>query len=215
MFTGIITEKGTVLALKQTQSGAVLSVKAPVAASGASIGDSIAIEGACLTVVSISGDSLSFDLSAETLKCTTLNRLAPQGKVNIEPALKADSKLGGHFVSGHVDTVGTIKSRANEGQTERFVIQATRGFASQLVPKGSVAVDGISLTVVDVFEDSFSLVIIPHTLKITTLGDKRPGDVVNLESDIIGKYVFRYLDKTYHPSSSLFSALEKHGFMGK
>jgi riboflavin synthase len=213
MFTGIIEELGEVVSLKRQGGGAVLTVKAAEVTSGASIGDSIAVSGACLTVTRIDGAALSFDLSAETLKSTVLGSFRPGERVNIEQSLRADGKLGGHFVSGHVDAVGKITGRTREGETMRFRIQAPPEVLALLVEKGSVAVDGISLTVVDVFEDSFTLVIIPHTATVTTLGFKGEGDAVNLEADIIGKYVFRFLQKNEQKSGRLMEALRKGGYM--
>ena len=213
MFTGIIAELGEVVSLKRQGGGAVLTVRARDAASQASIGDSIAVNGACLTVTRMEGAALSFDLSAETLKSTSLGGFRPGERVNIEQSLRADGKLGGHFVSGHVDVVGKITGRTREGETMRFRIQASPEVLALLVEKGSVAIDGISLTVVDVHEDSFTVVIIPHTAEVTTLGFKAEGDTVNLEADIIGKYVFRFLEKSGQSGGGLMEALKKGGYV--
>lgn len=213
MFTGIVTELGEVLSLKRQGTGAVLAVKAAGATGEAGIGDSIAINGACLTVTRIEGAALSFDLSGETLQSTTLGSLRPGDRVNIEQSLRADGKLGGHFVSGHVDAVGRIVEKAREGQTYRYRFQAPPEVMELLVEKGSVAVDGISLTVVDVLEDSFTLVIIPHTAEVTTLGFRGRGDAVNLEGDIIGKYVLRFLKRQAGPGTGLMDALRREGYL--
>lgn len=193
MFTGIIVELGEVVSLNRKQAGATLAVAAANLSADAEQGDSIAINGACLTVVSRNGNVLSFDLSGETLQSTTLGRLRPADRVNLEPSLRPEGKLGGHFVTGHVDAAGRIRSKTTVGDTFEIVIEAPEKVTGFLVEKGSVAVDGISLTVVDVTDDSFSVVIIPHTARVTTIGFKNAGDTVNVEVDIIGKYVARFL----------------------
>lgn len=196
MFTGLVTETGAVASLApRTGGGATLTVKAGAVAQGAEIGDSISISGACLTVTSTGGGGgeLGFELSGETLKSTTLGALKPGDRVNLEPSLRADQKLGGHFVTGHVDAVGKIRSKRRDGNAEVFEIEAPPAVTGFLVEKGSVALDGISLTVVDVLKDGFTVVIIPHTADVTTIGAKGPGDPVNLEADILSKYVARFL----------------------
>lgn len=217
MFTGLVAEMWELVSLRPAATGAALVLKAGPAGKDAALGDSIAINGVCLTVTSISADGqLSFDVSAETLKSTGLGSLKPGEKVNIEPSLKADGKLGGHFVTGHVDAVGTIKSMGKDGQTWSIEILAPEEVLKYLVDKGSVAVDGVSLTVVKVYGDRFTLVIIPHTALITTIGGKSEGDSVNLEADIIGKYVYNFLGRAGGVSgkndASLMEALRKSGF---
>jgi riboflavin synthase len=214
MFTGLIAELGEAVSLKRQAKGAVLDVKAPETARNAVLGDSIAISGACLTVTSVSQATMSFDLSEETLRSTTLGSVKPGERVNLESSLRADGKLGGHFVTGHVDAVGKIKSKVQEGETFKFEIEAPAEVLDFLVEKGSVAVDGISLTVVDVLGGSFTVVIIPHTAEVTTIGIKGPGDAVNLEADILGKYVLRFLDKA-KSGSSLMKKLKDGGFLGQ
>ncbi len=193
MFTGIVIELGTVISFIKKGKVGSLYVKTSVS-EDASMGDSIAINGVCLTVVDKKNGVLGFDLSEETMRATNLKDLTPGARVNIEPALKAGSSFGGHLVTGHVDCTGIIKTRQERKDFIYFEVLAPGDFMKYLVPKGSVAVDGISLTVVEVFKDRFSLLIIPHTAKITTLGFKGPGDSVNLEADIIGKYVIQYLE---------------------
>lgn len=189
MFSGIIEELGVVDVFEQKASGdARMIVTAKRLGTECSIGDSIAINGVCLTVA-FKEDGLGFDLSHETLKVTNLGRLASGDKVNLELSLRLGDRLGGHFVSGHVDEVGTIRSRRDEGDCAVFEIRAGNRVLELLIDRGSIAVDGISLTVTDVLDDAFELVIIPHTAKMTTLGFKKAGDTVNLESDMIGKYV--------------------------
>ncbi len=193
MFTGIIVELGEVVSMNRKHAGASLAISAHSLSMDSAIGDSIAVSGVCLTVVSCSGTMLSFDLSDETLRSTALGQLRPGEKVNLEPSLRADGKLGGHFVTGHVDAVGRIRSKTRTGEAFEIVIEAPETVTALLVEKGSVALDGISLTVVDVWRDAFSVVIIPHTARVTTVGSKNAGATVNLEADIIGKYVARFL----------------------
>jgi riboflavin synthase len=215
LFTGIILGMGEVVSMRRKQTGASLTINAGDIARNAAIGDSIAINGVCLTVVGINAGSLSFDMSDETLNSTNLGQLRVGEKVNLEPSLRPDGKLGGHFVTGHVDAVGRIKSKTAIGDTYKIAIEATPKVTSFLVEKGSVAVDGISLTVVDVSDDSFTVVIIPHTANVTTIGSKNVGDTVNLEADIIGKYVARFLGKgeKKHSDKSLMESLMKAGYV--
>lgn len=211
MFTGLVTETGEVVSLKRRGPDAVLSVRAGAAPSEAKVGDSIAVNGACLTVNSIRGGVMSFDLSAETLGSTTLGALRPGERVNLEQSLRADGKLGGHFVTGHVDGVGVIKGKSRLGGNYKYEVGAPAGVLEYLVDKGSVAVDGISLTVVEVLADSFTVVIIPHTAEATNIGSRGPGDSVNLEADIIGKYVRRFLGAR---GSGLMDTLKRQGYVG-
>jgi riboflavin synthase len=184
---------GTVVSLRRKEPGASLTLSADTLAKDAAIGDSIAINGACLTVVAREGSMLSFDLSDETVRSTNLGLLKQGDRVNLEPSLRSDGRLAGHFVTGHVDAVGKIRSKTIVGDTVKVVINSPREVTKLLVDKGSVAVDGISLTVVQAAKDSFSVVIIPHTARLTTLGFKNAGDTVNLEADIVGKYVAKFL----------------------
>lgn len=210
-------ELGRAVSLDRKAGGAVLGIAAGRLSKDAVIGDSISVNGVCLTVVSLSGEILSFDLSGETLKSTNLGQLRPGDRVNLEPSLRADGKLGGHFVSGHVDAVGTIRTKTLAGDSFKLVIDSPDHVADILVEKGSVAVDGISLTVVEVFRGAFSVVIIPHTANVTTIGFKSAGDSVNLEADIIGKYVARFLNrdsvKTGSGSDKLLRSLQQAGFI--
>jgi riboflavin synthase len=213
VFTGLIAEMGRVASVGKKEGGATLSLKAAAVGKEASLGDSISVNGVCLTVTGISGGILSFDLSHETLKSTNLGALSPEDRVNIEPSLRADGKLGGHFVTGHVDAAGRIKSKKKVGDNISIEIEAPSSVTDYLVPKGSAAVDGISLTVVDVMPWGFSVVIIPHTADVTTIGHKGQGDTVNLEADIIGKYVARFLSRGKGDDSSLMSSLVKAGYI--
>lgn len=216
MFTGIIVELGTVVSLNRGGNDARLAVVAENLSKDAYVGDSICINGVCLTVVNVDGKTLSFDLSGETLRSTNLGSLGPGDRVNLEPSLRADGKLGGHFVTGHIDTVGRIKEKTLAGDSFRVVIDSPERVTSLLVNKGSVAIDGISLTVVDVSADTFIVVIIPHTAKVTTIGLKGVGDSVNLEADIIGKYVARFIKGASLTGSNddrLLKSLQRSGFV--
>ncbi|MDA8171280.1 MAG: riboflavin synthase [Nitrospiraceae bacterium] len=193
MFTGLIRELGAVAHLRRVASGARLAVAAPLVSKGSALGASVAVNGVCLTVTDARGDVLEFDISSETLRSTDLGGLKPGEKVNLEPALLAQDALGGHLVSGHVDGVGKIRSKTETGEAWKVEIEAPPSVLRYLVPKGSVAVDGISLTVVDVLPEAFTVVIIPHTARNTTIGFKTPPSPVNLEADIIGKYVAKFL----------------------
>ena len=195
MFTGLIVEMGELVSLIKKENGARLALQANTLVPETALGDSISVNGVCLTVVEIKGNTLSFDLSGETLRSTNIGHLKIRDRVNLEPALRLDAKLGGHFVTGHIDGVGKIKAKTQTGDVYRIVIGTEGRIADFLVEKGSVAVDGISLTVVEVYKDGFSIVIIPHTAYLTTIGLKSPGDTVNIEVDILGKYVSKFLSR--------------------
>lgn len=213
MFTGLIIELGEVISLDRRNESARLSVRGSEVVKDAALGDSIAINGVCLTVVAVDKEALSFDVSYETLKSTNLGNLKRGDKVNLEPSLRPTSKLGGHFVTGHVDGIGKIRSKTPLGNAMRIEIESPESVLKYLVGKGSVAVDGISLTVVDVLKDAFSIVIIPHTASMTTIGIKTTGDTVNLEPDILAKYVAKFLQIDKDKDSSLLSALKQSGFI--
>ena len=213
MFTGLIVDMGQVTSLGRRSGGAILSLRLRESIVNADIGDSIAVNGTCLTVVDKNRDELSFDLSEETLHSTNLGNLKIGDKVNIEPSLRPDSKIGGHFVTGHIDTVGQILKKITLGDMLKFEFRASSYVMQHLVEKGSIAVDGISLTVVDILEDSFTVVIIPHTAEMTTLGQKEPGDSVNLEVDILSKYVARFLRKDRKEDARLLNTLREKGYV--
>ena len=216
MFTGLILEMGEITSLKRRSGGAVLTLKADKTASSAGPGDSIAVNGVCLTVIARTGGEISFDLSDETLRATNLGGLQPGGRINLESSLTPASKMGGHFVTGHVDSAGRIRSREMSGDMLKFEIEAPPEIMRFLVRKGSVAVDGISLTVVDILKDGFTLIIIPHTAKLTTLGFKGPGDTVNIETDILGKYVAKFLNREEDKSNKdarFMESLVKGGYI--
>jgi riboflavin synthase len=188
MFTGLVECLGTVRCLTVTGAGRDLAVAAPFAADVA-IGESVAVNGCCLTIVERAADTCRFQVGPETLSKTDLGDLVSGDRVNLERALRAGAPLGGHIVQGHVDGLGVLDRRLTDGEWETVWFRCPATLAVQMVPKGSVAVDGISLTLVDVERDSFSVALIPHTLAVTTLGFKRPGARVNLETDILAKYV--------------------------
>jgi len=210
LFTGLVAELGDIVSLEKRGNGARLFLDAKTLSREAKLGDSIAINGTCLTVVEIRGITLAFDISDETLRSSNLGELRVRDKVNLEPALRLNDRLGGHFVTGHIDGIGRLRSKSLEGEVYKIVIETEPWIAEYLVEKGSVAVDGISLTVVDVMRDGFSLVIIPHTAKMTTLGHKAAGDRVNVEVDILGKYVSKYLKKG--KDTDLMQTLKASGF---
>ncbi len=195
MFTGLVEGLGSVEELTRDGSAICLGLLAPESMrDGCQIGDSVCINGCCLTVVEIRDNSLwVFQAGDETLSKTNLGRLVPGDRVNLERSLPAGGRLGGHFVQGHVDGVGEVLSLDLDGEWATLWVKVPEPLARQMVAKGSVAVDGISLTLVDVERDRFSIALIPHTLDVTTLGVRQKGDVVNIETDILGKYVQQML----------------------
>ena len=198
MFTGIVEELGEVVELTRLTDGAVLRVRGPLVTSDATAGASIAVNGVCLTVVGHGDGEFSADVMAESLSRSALGELAAGDRVNLERPVAAHGldggRLGGHIVQGHVDGVGKLRSRTSSEHWDLVVIAMPAELARYVATKGSIAVDGISLTVVDVGPDWFSVALIPSTLELTTLGRKQPGDRVNLEVDVIAKYVERLLE---------------------
>ncbi len=193
MFTGIIEEVGTVRQIRRGRCSAVVEVEARLVTEDLKIGDSVAVNGVCLTVTEKSGRGFQADVMHETLDRSSLAALRPGSPVNLERAMAADGRFGGHLVAGHVDGTGTITQVRRDDTAVWYTIRAEASLLRYVVEKGSVAIDGISLTVAAVTEDSFSVSVIPHTARSTVLGTKRAGDVVNLETDIIGKYVEKLL----------------------
>jgi len=189
MFTGIVRELGTVEAF----DGSRLVVGAPETAATAALGDSVAVAGVCLTVVANENGRLAFDAVPETLSRTALGGLRPGGAVNVEPSLRVGDPLGGHVVQGHVDAVGRVRSVTPEGDGRRVWVDAPETVVRYCIEKGSIAVDGASLTIAAFDDDGFEVALIPHTLAVTTLGSLEPGDEVNLEADVLGKVVERLL----------------------
>ena len=193
MFTGIVRERGRVARAAGEGDGLRLEIEAPETAAAASVGDSVAVNGCCLTVTALANRRLAFDAVPETLRRTALGSLASGALVNVEPALRAGEPLGGHYVQGHVDGVGRVRSRDNKGDGVRLEIEAPSELLRYCVEKGSIAVDGVSLTIAALGPDSFAIALVPHTLAVTTLGALRPRDAVNLEVDVLAKYVERLL----------------------
>ncbi|MEV4418028.1 riboflavin synthase [Catellatospora sp. NPDC049609] len=189
MFTGIVEELGEVVRLDWQGDGAVVTVRGPLVVTDARHGDSIAVNGVCLTVISTEGDTFRTEVMKETFDRSSLGSIAPGERVNLERAVTAATRLGGHIVQGHVDGVGTIASKRPGGGWEDVRILLPAGLSRYIVEKGSITVDGISLTVVAVDDESFTVSLIPTTLELTTLGHKQPGALVNLEVDVIAKYV--------------------------
>jgi len=194
MFTGLVEGMGKVAQLLPRPAGKRLVVSVGAMAEGVGVGASVAINGCCLTVVAVDGDRLSFDTVPETLSRTNLGRLGEGSPVNIERSLRIGDELGGHLVSGHIDGVGVLVERQDDEDCSFFWFKTPAQLMRQLASKASIAVDGVSLTLVDVIEDRFSVALIPHTLRVTTLGALSQGGEVNLETDILAKYVERQLE---------------------
>jgi riboflavin synthase len=193
MFTGLVEALGTIDDVLRQGPGVRLMVSAAEIAADAAIGDSIAINGCCLTVVAREGDRLEFEAGSETLGRTNLGRLAKGSPINLERSLRVGDRLGGHFVSGHIDALATLEQRRDEGPWSFLWFRVPAGLTRQMASKGSVAVDGVSLTLVDVEAERFSVALIPHTLSVTTLGRLQVGDFVNIETDLLAKYVQQQL----------------------
>ena len=221
MFTGIIEGLGTISGIRPEGQGKRLTVEADYSLENTKIGDSIAVNGACLTVVTISNKRFEVDISPETLKSSTLDRAKPGDRLNLERAMRLSDRIDGHLVSGHVDGIGVIKKREKLGNAFIVTIAVKEGLSRYMIHKGSVAVDGVSLTVNSCDANSFTVSIIPHTAAITTIGSKRSGDPVNIETDMIGKYVERFTrsnslpdgEATIKPSGLTMDSLAKSGFL--
>jgi riboflavin synthase len=210
MFTGLVEALGTVERLEAEGAGRRLVVAAPELAPQLAEGESVAVNGACLTVVRQDARTCHFQAGPETLRRTNLGELEPGDRLNLERALRLGDRLGGHLVQGHVDGLGRIADRARQGDWELVWFGCSAELAAQMVPKGSVAVDGVSLTLVDVAADRFSVALIPHTLAHTTLGFKPAGATVNLETDLLAKYVWKCL----RGGGVTLETLRQAGFVG-
>ena len=217
MFTGIIEEVGEITGLRQTGTSTVLGVRAKTVLGGTKIGDSIAVNGVCLTVVRMTADGFDGDVMPETLRRTNLGALKPKSRVNLERAMAADGRFGGHIVAGHVDGTGTITELKPEGNAVWVTISAAPNLLRYIVEKGSITIDGISLTVAYVDDSCFKVSIIPHTGEETTLLTRTAGYVVNLETDIVGKYIEKLMkpaEDTQKPASTLTTEfLAQNGFL--
>jgi riboflavin synthase len=195
MFTGIVETVGTIRDIQRRGDLVRIRVEAPEVAREVGLGQSISVDGACLTVTEFDQTSFCFDAVPETLERTSLGGLAAESKVNLERAMRLDARFDGHIVQGHVDEAGRVRELRREGDDARLFVACTEEFSDLLVEKGSVAIAGVSLTVVGVEAAGFDVALIPHTLEVTTLGALMPGDRVNLEADVLGKYVKRYLER--------------------
>ena len=214
MFTGIVEETGAVRAVRRGAKSSVLSIQAEQVLSDLKIGDSVAVNGVCLTATSVDASGFTADVMHETLDRSTLGALTPGSRVNLERAMAADGRFGGHIGAGHIDGTGTITKTRQDDNAVWFTIEASPALLRYVVEKGSITIDGISLTVAAVGEGWFSVSIIPHTASLTTLGGKKPGDLVNLENDVIGKYVEKLLRPQENPAESKLTLnfLTQHGF---
>jgi riboflavin synthase len=215
MFTGIIESIGTVREFTRKPGAAWAHIQASSSAEGLRVGDSIAVDGACLTVTAVKGNGFTCDLSAETLDRTTLGTLRVGSRVNLERPLRLGDRLGGHLVTGHVDAVGEVAGRTPQGEGEFWRLRFPQELAPLLVMKGSIAVDRISLTVAELSGNIFGAALIPHTLRHTTLGSKHAGNPVNLEADLLGKHVARLLagrSDAMGQGGLTLAFLEEHGF---
>ena len=218
MFTGIIEGLGTIKELQPAGQGKRITVEADFVLDQTKIGDSLAVSGACLTAVSIAGKRFEVDVSPETLAKTTFGRAKIGERVNLERALRLGDRLDGHLVSGHIDGMGTVKSKRPAGNAVVVTIGVAEPLLRYMIIKGSVAVDGISLTINDCDRNGFEVSIIPHTAKLTTIGFKDIGDLVNIETDMIGKYIERFITKMHDDKSTGETSLDmqflaKTGFL--
>ena len=216
MFTGIVEEMGQIRSIVRGASSAVLSIEANLILEDLKIGDRVAVNGVCLTATSIGAGGFTADVMHETLNRSSLGALQKGSHVNLERAMLANGRFGGHIVSGHIDGTGTIGSIQKDDNALWYTILADAKLLRYIVEKGSVTIDGISLTVADVQSDRFAVSLIPHTAKVTVLGEKRTGDIVNLETDIIGKYVEKLMkpavEETKQKSGITMEFLAENGF---
>lgn len=213
MFTGIIEEVGTVQAIQHGENSSFIEIKAEKVLSDVHAGDSIAVNGVCLTVTEFSKNTFRADVMNETLKRSSLGSLKNGSSVNLERAMSANGRFGGHMVSGHIDGTGVISAVKNDGIAVWYIINTTSEIMQYIIEKGSIAVDGISLTVAKVTNSSFSVSIIPHTAQQTILSFKKTGDIVNLENDIVGKYVGKFINADIKKSNISMNFLAENGFI--
>jgi riboflavin synthase len=195
VFTGIVEAVGRIEQIESFGPAVRIKLRCAEIAEGAKIGDSIALNGCCLTVVAVQRELLEFDAGEETLLKTNLGQFVSGTLVNLERSLLASSRLGGHFVTGHVDCTGTVRSRVDQADWSTIWFEVPSAWTRLLAPKGSVAVDGISLTLVDVTDDAFSVAFIPHTLEVTMMGERTTGDRVNIETDVLAKYIQQMISR--------------------
>lgn len=214
MFTGIVEEVGVIERIQKGSASVILTIRAKVVLDDLKIGDSVAVNGICLTATRVTPSGFTADVMHETLNRSSLAMLKSGSRVNLERAMSANGRFGGHIVSGHVDGTGKILSVTKDDNAIWYTVSAPPGIMRYIVEKGSITIDGISLTVAKVTNTTFSISAIPHTVQVTILRDKKPGDTVNLENDIIGKYVEKLLIPQREQRSSNIDAgfLMKHGF---
>jgi riboflavin synthase len=220
MFTGLIQGKGTLLRTERRGPDAEMTIQAHYTLEALTLGESIAVDGACLTVASFQGKVFTVDVSAETLSRTTLGRKPPGSQLNLEQALRMGDRLGGHLVTGHVDGIGLLQDRRQEGRSWRLLFKIPPDLDRYVIAKGSIAINGISLTVNGCSEGSFDVNIVPHTFSETTIGEVKIGDAVNLETDLLGKYVEKMLRGFLNAGTAAVGSsridtafLQKHGFL--
>jgi riboflavin synthase len=213
MFTGIIEEVGIIKGIQKGANWSIMTIQAASILKDVQLGDSIAVNGICLTVTSFKASQFTVDVMPETMDKTNLSELSIGAQVNLERAMTAGGRFGGHFVSGHVDGTGTISSIQNYGNAVLFDIKAPESLLYYMIPKGSITIDGISLTILDIESDRFRVSVIPHTLDHTVLKTKQAGHKVNLECDMIGKYIEKFISGRKPASKLSESFLAEHGFI--
>lgn len=215
MFTGIIEEIGNITQIKGNDKAITLTIQAKKVLSDVKLGDSIAVNGVCLTVTSYNDSAFTVDVMPETMKATSLREIKMGSKVNLERAMSAGGRFGGHFVSGHVDGIGQIIEKKREENAVYYSIKVDSELLDFMVYKGSVAVDGTSLTVFGLTDETFTISLIPHTMSESIIGKKEVGDIVNIECDMIGKYIKKYVEQPFKKekkSAITAEFLQKHGF---
>lgn len=212
MFTGIIEDKGKVTAIQKDEKSMELTISSSKILSDAHLGDSIAVNGVCLTITHLSDQTMTVDVMPETVKATNIHSLKIGDVVNLERAMQANGRFGGHIVSGHVDGVGIIRSKKPVSNAVYIEIEISKELAENCIPKGSIAIDGISLTLFKVSEQSVTVSLIPHTYQETILGVKKIGEQVNIETDLLGKYVLQQLKRTEKESRISLNFLQQNGF---
>ncbi|MFL0506705.1 riboflavin synthase [Ureibacillus sp. 179-F W5.1 NHS] len=212
MFTGIIEDTGKVVGIKKDIDSSQLTIVTPKIVSDAKLGDSIAVNGVCLTITHLTSEEMTVDVMPETVKATTIHTLKLGDMVNLERAMSANGRFGGHIVSGHVDGVGTIRSKRPVSNAVYIEIEIPRELIENCIPKGSITIDGTSLTLFQVSSNTVTVSLIPHTYAETILGMKSVGDKVNIETDMLGKYVLHHLRKTDNTSNISMEFLKQNGF---
>lgn len=216
MFTGIIEEVGSIERIKQTGNAILMTIASKKLLEDVKLGDSIAVNGVCLTVTSFDKGSFTVDVMPETVKATSLKQLSRGSNVNLERAMAAGGRFGGHFVSGHVDGIGEVIKKQKQDNAIYYEIEVSEALRNYIIMKGSIAIDGTSLTVFGVTDTSFTISIIPHTISETIIGAKGQGDIVNIECDMVGKYIEQFIERRFESktqkSTLTTSFLEEHGF---